>query len=452
MNQNRVVMDQQDMQTAAQEYFATSSFLNRRILEDISVVRGEYKDDWGHLPETQREQAINERLISSPTGPSESAPTCRSFPRLRQRTGQKFIMEEENHEKRSYRDEHSAPFGWKTRSQTNLAFDIYNSSSRGSSPEMSESGLEIVAARRSAILSCPFGQYAKIPRQAKKVLIPVVPQLNRTKEDDNAEEKTVVKSETDEITEVAEEDRMPKSVDELTSMVSSIVIATENNGIMLDFSSAVEDSSSVPSSCSSSTDTARSDTSLLSKVRERTASMKRSLTPTLRRKRSVTSTDTLSTTATECDASSTSSTPTKPSLPRISPNKILKPACPPPPPPSRPSAPPPPPPPSLPSSIPPPPPPSTIQPLRVRVPPPAPPARAPSTRISCAVDEKEKVFQIPPDKSDNNIKTIQIPPENSVKNMKTIQIVAVNPENKAAEPKKTKEEIPVTGFDFLDNW
>ena len=30
-------------------------------------------------------------------------------------------------EQKPYRDEHSAPFGWKTRSQTNLAFDVYNS-------------------------------------------------------------------------------------------------------------------------------------------------------------------------------------------------------------------------------------------------------------------------------------------------------------------------------------
>ena len=319
-----------------------------------------------------------------------------------------------------------------------------------------------------------------MPRQAKKVLIPVVPQLNKPKQEEEEEkdeeealfgdDKTgkhenggervtlngkAPKAEAEDANSDEEEMQAvaPKSVDDLTSMVSSIVIATEENGIMLDFSEPgvpTTDSSgnSAPSSCSSSSDTARSDTSLLSRVRDRTASMKRSLTPTLRRKRSVTSTDTLSTTATECDAaSSTSSTPTKPSgLPRVSPNRILKPACPPPPPPSRPNhAPPPPPPPSsqncqnglkqsdsnqnvqnkVTAQVPAPKQPATT---RARVPPPAPPARAPTTKISASIEnilvaaDSQTVFK---DTGDSK--------------------VATNSNGKA-------EEIPRTGFDFLDNW
>ena len=301
-----------------------------------------------------------------------------------------------------------------------------------------------------------------MPRQAKKVLIPVVPQLNKPKEEEEEEkdeedalfgdDKTgkyenggdrvtlngkAPKAEAEDAN--SDEDEMhvaPKSVDDLTSMVSSIVIATEENGIMLDFSEPMQ-ADSAPSSCSS--DTARSDTSLLSRVRDRTASMKRSLTPTLRRKKSVTSTDTLSTTATECDAaSSTSSTPTKPSggLPRVSPNRILKPACPPPPPPSRPNAPPPPPPPSS----------QNCQnglkqsdsnqemvsqaqaakqpPTRARVAPPAPPARAPTTKISASIE---------------NI---------LVADSQTVFKGSQEVTNSKGSP----EEIPRTGFDFLDNW
>ena len=322
-----------------------------------------------------------------------------------------------------------------------------------------------------------------MPRQAKKVLIPVVPQLNKPKQEEEEEEKDeeealfgddktgkhenggervtlngkAPKAEAEDANSDEEEMHAvaPKSVDDLTSMVSSIVIATEENGIMLDFSEPgvpTTDSSgnSAPSSCSSSSDTARSDTSLLSRVRDRTASMKRSLTPTLRRKRSVTSTDTLSTTATECDAaSSTSSTPTKPSgLPRVSPNRILKPACPPPPPPSRPNhAPPPPPPPSsqncqnglkqsdsnqniknkLSTNLSQAPPAPKQPPTRARVAPPAPPTRAPTTKISASIenilvaDSQEVLKAI----GDSEVKS--------------------NVGDKA-------EEIPRTGFDFLDNW
>ena len=323
--------------------------------------------------------------------------------------------------------------------------------------------LEISFLARSAILSCPFGQYSRLPRQAKKVLIPVVPQLNKPKEDqeekdeeealfgdnhignghENGSERVTPngKAPKAEAEEANSDDEVPppKSVDDLTSMVSSIVIATEENGIMLDFSEPGQPDSlgnSAPSSCSSSSDTARSDTSLLSRVRDRTASMKRSLTPTLRRKRSVTSTDTLSTTATECDAASSAcSTPTKPNgLPRVSPNRILKPGCPPPPPPSRPNAPPPPPPPSsqngqtqsnsnlqeAQSQMPQVP---KAAPTRSRVAPPAPPTRAPTTKISASIENILAADHV--DSKENYEVT-----ENGAK----------------------KEEIPRTGFDFLDNW
>ena len=74
----------------------------------------------------------------------------------------------------SYRDEHSSPFGWKTRSQQNLHFDIYDS--KEELDQESVEGLDCVSARRSAILSCPFGQYSsRTPRTAKPVSIPVVP-------------------------------------------------------------------------------------------------------------------------------------------------------------------------------------------------------------------------------------------------------------------------------------
>ena len=77
---------------------------------------------------------------------SEPKPSFISFPKFKQRTGQKFIVEENNSSDGkvvkqfkkasvinksfkpfSYRDEHSSPFGWKTRSQQNLNFDIYSS-------------------------------------------------------------------------------------------------------------------------------------------------------------------------------------------------------------------------------------------------------------------------------------------------------------------------------------
>ena len=133
-----------------------------------------------------------------------------------------------------------------------------------------------------------------MPRQAKKVLIPVVPQLNKPKQEDEEDEEEekeeeealfgdddktgkhenggervtlngkAPKAEAEDANSEEEEEMQhtvaPKSVADLTSMVSSIVIATEENGIMLDFSEPVQlQTDSAPSSCSSSSDTARSE-------------------------------------------------------------------------------------------------------------------------------------------------------------------------------------------------
>ena len=57
-----------------------------------------------------------------------------SFPKLKLRTGQKFIVEETSSsdgKPLSFRDEHSSPFGWKTRSQQNIHFDIYDTEETG---------------------------------------------------------------------------------------------------------------------------------------------------------------------------------------------------------------------------------------------------------------------------------------------------------------------------------
>ena len=132
----------------------------------------------------------------------------------------------------------------------------------------------------------------------------MVPQLNKPKEgNDSTGEELENKKESEKLEqekeieepELGKEEPAPQSIDEVTSMVSSIVIASESHGIMLDFSGPLDPTLeqersrreeqelllSLPSSCSSE-DTGRTEASLLTRVRERTASMKRSLTPTLR--------------------------------------------------------------------------------------------------------------------------------------------------------------------------
>eukprot|EP00090_Calanus_glacialis_P013988 TRINITY_DN22618_c0_g1_i5.p1 TRINITY_DN22618_c0_g1~~TRINITY_DN22618_c0_g1_i5.p1 ORF type:complete len:403 (+),score=102.37 TRINITY_DN22618_c0_g1_i5:70-1278(+) len=402
-------MEITDLQSYAEQYFSSNNFLNKKILEDISHVRDSYEDAWHGLEENEKEQVINEHIIfpevmiQHAKNADQSKPQPTSFPRLKIRTGQKFIVEDGNTSQSegngtySYRDEHSSPFGWKTRSQQNINFDIYKSSETASN---STDGLDLVAARRSTILSCPFGQYSRVPKVSKPVSIPVVPELPETKRWKDCE--------------------VVRDISEVTSLVSSIVIENENN-IVLDFSAPVtktlDDYYEGSSTCSTINSPAPStpisargeSSSLISKVRDKTASLKRSLTPTMKRKKSITSTDTLSTTATECDTYSPDQTPTR-ICPRSSPSRVIKPAClPPPPPVHRPVAPPP------------PPPTKTIE-IKPKTIPPAPPQRDPMTRISTFVADVVEAKTTEEGEKDAN----NLPPE--------------------------KPEIPKTGFDFLDEW
>jgi len=392
-------VDEEKVQSFAEKYFSSQNVLNKKILDDISIVKNNFqKQKWDQMSVAEKEKVINDSLINPDVQSiynkgQETKASLLTFPNLKIRSGQKFVVDESNTtdgKPISYRDEHSSPFGWRTRSQQNLHFDIYDS--RENIQEKNE-GLELVTSRRSTILSCPFGQYSsKPPRIAKPVSIPVVPDINPglCKEPD----------ETSSFQDMAE----------VTSLVSSIVIENENN-IVLDFSAKIEDDHDENIPISGRSDT--SSTSLLSKV------IKKCKTPTLKRKKSMSSTDTLLTTVT--NDNTPDQTPT-----RSSPLKVVKPSCAPPPPPAviRPSAAPPPPPPSAsskstsasPSQSPltPTPTPSTRA-----APPPAPPTRAPGTRISTLVDVSSE---------------------------------EAAPKEEVQEIEKDASTTKKSGFDFLDNW
>ena len=49
-------MEYREVRTFAEEYFAGSSALNRRILEDIASVRSSCSQDWDTLPVLQQDQ------------------------------------------------------------------------------------------------------------------------------------------------------------------------------------------------------------------------------------------------------------------------------------------------------------------------------------------------------------------------------------------------------------
>jgi len=491
-------MEQSSLQAYADEYFSSGSNLNRRIIEDIETIRESYEDTWDQLDQRQKEQVINEHIITPEVAMQiSSQEKSTSFPRLKITAGQKMMMVEGNSSEGgenkgySYRDEHSEPFSWKTRSQQDLNFDVY-ANSRGSTPETGSSenlevssrrsgtspsvhtpdagsaeNLETVSARRSAILSCPFGQYTKLRREAKPVSIPIVPNLKKpiAKKLMNGDKKCAG---------AANDDRTPgpnvvEDVDEIISLTSSVVVADSSNNIVLDFTIASADetsqSNSLPASSTeiqngkdftSSSTFSSTLSSSFSFVKGKTSTLKKSLTPTLRRKKSTASTDTTCSVATELEflsgAQSLSSTPTHDEIPRYSPSRsYLKPSQPPPPPPSsRPS-------------VPPPPPPTLGRP---KPPPPLPPTRDPSTKISqCSLEGTENIYQNHSEVTKSNQLTERLPQISRVDNAKDFgslvsssqtsllrQAETTDVNDQPSHVKTQKSEIPKTGFDFLDNW
>ena len=45
-------------QSYAEQYFASSNFLNKKILEDIANVKDSYEDAWNGLEEKEKEQVF----------------------------------------------------------------------------------------------------------------------------------------------------------------------------------------------------------------------------------------------------------------------------------------------------------------------------------------------------------------------------------------------------------
>jgi len=468
------------IQTMAENYFLQTNYSNRRILEDIIHVRESYEDTWHQLTQHEKDQALDDEIILPEVAlkhalgqnkqHTNDPPQIKSFPKLRVKSGQKIVEEEDlkTGEKTKYRDEHSGPFSWKTRSQQDLSLDLTPVNLDASLEE----GQVVVAARRSAILSCPFNQYSRIPKTAKPVAIPVVPDVGRpvcrNSQDDDSSCGGIISDGN-----VLHADSLPSCIEEVTSMASSIVIAQEDN-LVLDFSqpllpsseSAFSTASSTPrsgmtgssslagrtgSSSSAGSSTPREDTSLLGKMKDRTLSLKKNLTPTLRRKKSSASTETGSTFL--CDSVSILSsdgeiTPTKLPTNKVGSRAV---SC------HRPTAPPPPPPPQGGSP--------TLQQFggseqapvssssqtggvpaagmtRKTGPPPAPPTRNPFTRISSRPASMDDI--VGDSLESTNTAAINCTEANTA-DTKSSEI------EQKSTPTST-EAIAKTGFDFLDNW
>ncbi|XP_064081832.1 uncharacterized protein LOC135198193 [Macrobrachium nipponense] len=114
-----------------EEYFRGVSTLCRRMLDDMSAVKESFGDHWNQLSYHQQCRVIDQAIVDEATvrryeSGGATGPECEYFPKLKLPTGQKVVCDETLTARGfscSWRDEHSAPFSWHTRSQMDLTLD-----------------------------------------------------------------------------------------------------------------------------------------------------------------------------------------------------------------------------------------------------------------------------------------------------------------------------------------
>lgn len=109
----------ENLRIVSDEYFRSLNSIAKRICDDISSTRENYESAWDYLSAEEQNQVINESLIYPDavlrySVVDEPNKLTESFPMLKISYGNKILQDESGAQ---WRDEHSAPFSWKTSSQ-----------------------------------------------------------------------------------------------------------------------------------------------------------------------------------------------------------------------------------------------------------------------------------------------------------------------------------------------
>lgn len=119
-------------------YFASVNHLSKKIISDREQIKSKYGESWYNLKEKERDEIFNNYLINTVVGHQydnyerqTAFDIPETFPKLVLQTGDRFTVDIGDGENSvsvskatglTWRDEHSAPFSWKTASQMELSF------------------------------------------------------------------------------------------------------------------------------------------------------------------------------------------------------------------------------------------------------------------------------------------------------------------------------------------
>lgn len=122
-------MCESSLKKRVEDYFSSLNPMAHRILEDTETVKKKNEDKWEKIPYEQQCRLIMDALVKDKVGERysyfpQTRPDVECFPKLCIRSGEKYVIDEENQNKGSgntWRDEHSGPFTWETQSQLNFS-------------------------------------------------------------------------------------------------------------------------------------------------------------------------------------------------------------------------------------------------------------------------------------------------------------------------------------------
>ncbi|BFZ07626.1 hypothetical protein BsWGS_10665 [Bradybaena similaris] len=117
-----------DLEAAAFKYFSRNSYINKRILTEEKTFIKHLGNQWSGLPSKHKEDLLDLLFVDDGVRAGYTEVSSRvvsavelpeSFPRLVVNSGNKINVDFEN-ELWTWRDEHSGPFSWMSRSQQDL--------------------------------------------------------------------------------------------------------------------------------------------------------------------------------------------------------------------------------------------------------------------------------------------------------------------------------------------
>ena len=130
----------ENLRSFSEDYFRSINPIAKRICEDIRSTQENYETAWSYLSHEEQNQVINESLIypdavlkySLVNGEEPKLASPKSCLILKNSYGCKILQDETGVD---WRDEHSAPFSWKTSSQL---FDICSFTNPSSNQEANQ--------------------------------------------------------------------------------------------------------------------------------------------------------------------------------------------------------------------------------------------------------------------------------------------------------------------------